>query len=92
MKTLKEKLTQRAEELINSKSEKEKIRGKNMLNSIKEMVCLDDQEKELIKNALEFVYYYKLENIRKNSLITTEQEREIMNDSAKKYFNLIEKI
>lgn len=90
VKTLKEKLIERAEELI--QNPKTKVKGENMMQSIKEMIFLNEEEKKMVKSALMYVYDSRLDYITRNAKTLTEKEAEIISDVAGKYYKLIEKI
>jgi len=53
---------------------------------------LTNQEFKLIWNALNFVYNKKLDTIKQNTLVLTDDERKEMLNSAHPYSDLADKI
>jgi hypothetical protein len=52
------------------------------------MKALTQQQKKLIKNALQYVYDSKLDSIKQNSKILTDEEKSLIVAKANEYFDL----
>ena len=52
------------------------------------MKTLTHEQKKLIKNALQYVYDSKLDSIKQNWKILTEEERTLIVAKANEYFDL----